>query len=41
MQELEFKILKNKDNLLYAYQKISDKRLKQSLYAPRYERKAY
>jgi len=40
MQELEFKILKNKDNLLYAYQKISDKRLKQSLYAPRYERKA-
>jgi len=39
MQELEFKILKNKDNLLYAYQKISDKRLKQSLYAPRYERK--
>ena len=40
MQELEFKILKNKDNLLYAYQKISDKRLKQSLYAPRYERQA-
>ncbi|MBK7632654.1 MAG: DUF4837 family protein [Ignavibacteriales bacterium] len=40
MQELEFKILKNKDNLLYAYQKISDKRLKESLYAPRYERQA-
>jgi hypothetical protein len=40
MQELEFKILKNKDNLLYAYQKASDKRLKESLYAPRYERKA-
>jgi hypothetical protein len=40
MQELEFKILKNKDNLLYAYQKISDKRLKESLYAPRFERKA-
>ncbi len=40
MQELEFKILKNKDNLLYAYQKISDKRLKESLYTPRYERKA-
>lgn len=39
MQELEFKILKNKDNLLYAYQKISDKRLKESLYAPKYERK--
>lgn len=40
IQELEFKILKNKDNLLYAYQKQSDKRLKESLYAPRYERKA-
>ena len=40
MQELEFKILKNKDNLLYAFQKISDKRLKESLYAPRYERQA-
>ena len=40
MQELEFKILKNKDNLLYAYQKISDKRLKESLYAPRFERTA-
>jgi acyl carrier protein len=40
MQELEFKILRNKDNLLYEYQKISDKRLKESLYAPRYERKA-
>jgi len=40
MQELEFKILKNKDNLLYIYQKISDKRLKESLYAPRYERQA-
>ncbi|MFZ1518507.1 MAG: DUF4837 family protein [Ignavibacteriaceae bacterium] len=40
IQELEFKILKNKDNLLYAYQKISDKRLKESLYAPRYERTA-
>lgn len=39
MQELEFKILKNKDNLLYAYQKESDKRLKESLYAPKYERK--
>lgn len=40
MQELEFKILKNKDNLLYIYQKISDKRLKESLYAPKYERKS-
>lgn len=40
MQELEFKILKNKDNLLYAYQKVSDKRLKESLYSPSYERQA-
>ncbi|HMN18334.1 MAG TPA: DUF4837 family protein [Ignavibacteriaceae bacterium] len=40
MQELEFKILRNKDNLLFAYQKESDKRLKESLYSPKYERKA-
>ena len=40
MQGLEFKILKEKDNLLYAYQKISDKRLKESLYSSKYERKA-
>lgn len=40
MQELEFKILKNKDNLLYMYQKISDKRLRESLYAPSYERRS-
>lgn len=39
MQELEFKILKNKDNILYAYQKISDKRLYESLYNRAYERK--
>lgn len=39
MQELEFKILKNKDKLLYAYQKISDDRLKESLYSAKYERK--
>lgn len=39
MQELEFKILKNKDNILYAYQKISDMRLYQSLYNRAYERK--
>lgn len=39
LQELEFKILKNKDKLLYAYQKESDDRLKESLYAPKYERK--
>jgi hypothetical protein len=40
MQELEFKILKNKDNLLYEYQKMSNDRLKESLYNPHYERKA-
>lgn len=39
MQELEFKILKNKDNILYAYQKISDKRLYESLYSRAYERR--
>ena len=40
IQELEFKILNNKDKLLYAYQKISDERLKESLYNAHYERKA-
>jgi len=40
IQELQAKILNNKDNLLYAYQKISDKRLKESLYTSKYERKA-
>lgn len=39
MQELEFSILKNSDNLLYAFQKISDERLYGSLYNSRYERK--
>lgn len=39
MQELEFKILKNKDKLLYAFQKISDDRLRESLYSAKYERK--
>jgi hypothetical protein len=37
MQELEFNILKHKDDLLYAFQKISDKRLYSSLYSARYE----
>lgn len=37
IQELEFNILKDKDNLLFAYQKISDDRLKSSLYNARYE----
>jgi hypothetical protein len=35
--ELEYKILNNKDNLLYTFQKASDKRLEQSLYNSRYE----
>ncbi len=39
MRELEFKILKNKDKILYTYQKISDKRLYESLYSSAYERK--
>ncbi len=39
MQELEFKIFKNKDELLYAYQKKSNDRLKESLYNTKYERK--
>lgn len=39
MQELEFKILKNKDKLLYAYQKKSNDRLKESIYNAKYERK--
>lgn len=39
MQELEFNILKNSDNLLYAIQKKSDERLAESIYSARYERK--
>ncbi len=39
IQDLEFKILNNKDNLLYAFQKVSDKRLEQSVYNARYEQK--
>ncbi len=39
MQELEFKILQNKDELLYTFQKISDKRLYASLYNSKYEQK--
>ena len=39
IQELEYNILNNKDNLLYAFQKISDKRLEQSLYNAKYEQK--
>lgn len=40
IQELQAKILNNKDSLLNAFQKISDKRLKESLYTSKYERKA-
>jgi hypothetical protein len=39
VQDLEFKILNNKDNLLYAFQKVSDQRLEQSLYNAQYEQK--
>ncbi|UCH66528.1 MAG: DUF4837 family protein [Ignavibacterium sp.] len=35
--DLNSKILRNSDNLLYKFQKISDKRLFGSLYQPRYE----
>jgi hypothetical protein len=38
MQQLEFDILQHKDDLLYAFQKISDSRLYASLYNSRYER---
>jgi len=39
MQELEFNILKKSDDLLYAFQKISDERLSESLYSAPYEQK--
>jgi Domain of unknown function (DUF4837) len=39
MEELKTEIMKNKDNLLYAFQKISDDRLAQSLYSTPYEKK--
>ncbi len=37
VDELKAKILRNSDNLLYRFQKISDERLFGSLYQPRYE----
>ncbi len=37
MQQLEFDILQHKDDLLYAFQKISDSRLYSSLYSSKYE----
>jgi len=39
IQELEFSILRNKDDLLYAFQQISDKRLYSSLYNAKNEQK--
>ena len=39
MSQLNSKILHNSDNLLYAFQKISDQRLFNSLYNPHYEKK--
>jgi len=39
MNELNSKILRNADNLLYTFQKESDKRLYENLYNPTYERK--
>jgi Domain of unknown function (DUF4837) len=39
MQQLEFNILQHKDDLLYAFQKISDSRLYASLYSSKYEQK--
>jgi len=39
MQQLESDILQHKDDLLYAFQKISDSRLYASLYNSNYERK--
>jgi hypothetical protein len=37
IEELEYKIMNNKDKLLYAFQKVSDERLEQSLYNSAYE----
>lgn len=39
MDELKSKIKNDADDLLYAFQKISDKRLYESLYSPQYEQK--
>jgi Domain of unknown function (DUF4837) len=39
MDELKSKIIADKDNLLYAFQKISDKRLSENLYDPKFEQK--
>ncbi len=39
IEQLEQKMLQNHEDLLYYFQKISDKRLFESLYNPKYERK--
>ncbi len=39
MKKLELDIAKNSDNLLYLFQKISDKRLYETLYSSEFERK--
>jgi len=39
MKELDEKIMRNSDNLLYTFQKISDERLYENLYNPTYEKK--
>lgn len=39
INQLSDKILRNSENLLYAFQKISDERLFNSLYKPRFEKK--
>lgn len=40
MEDLNSKIIRNSDNLLYAFQKESDKRLQSFLYNPTYEQKS-
>lgn len=37
LDQLEFKIFRKKDDLLYAFQKVSDQRLRESIYTPRFE----
>jgi len=38
VQKLQSKIINNKDDLLYSFQKVSDRRLTQNLYSSKYER---
>jgi hypothetical protein len=39
IQELEYNIVKDADNLIYSFQKVSDRRLYESLYNSKYEQK--